>query len=172
MSYLKKNAKLRIKIVKRLQDVFFATISAFAGLLHIDSVNDIIKMMISTNIILGWRSMMIDMAAISWVIFSHDAFVSQETFANKLCRGILAAKSEMNLDMRWDYLDVTGRTTDNLERLGWGQSQNPRLTMVSSSLNWINVFDPFCFATRCYNRSLYAMNHQNYTKSCIPRLLY
>ena len=99
--------------------------------------------MISTNIILGWRSMMIDMAAISWVIFSHDAFVSQETFANKLCRGILAAKSEMNLDMRWDYLDVTGRTTDNLERLGWGQSQNPRLAMVSSSLNWINVFDPF-----------------------------
>ena len=47
---------------------------------------------------------MIDMAEISWVIFSHDAFVSQETFANKLCSGILAAKSEMNLDMSWDYL--------------------------------------------------------------------
>ena len=69
---------------------------------------------------------MIDMAEISWVIFSHDAFVSQETFANKLCSGILAAKSEMNLDMSWDYLDVTVRTTDYSERLGWEQSQNPQ----------------------------------------------
>ena len=79
------------------------------------------------------------------LFFSHDAFVSQKTFANKLCSGILAAKSQMNLDMRWDYLDATVRTTDNLERLGWGQSQNPQLAIVSSSLNWINVFDPFCF---------------------------
>ena len=110
------------------------------------------------------------MAAISWIIFSRDAFVSQETFANKLCSGILAAKSEMNLDMRWDYLDVTVHTTDNSERLGWGQSQNPQLVIVSSSWNWINVFDPFCFAARCYNRSLYVINHQNYTRSCIPRL--
>ena len=34
------------------------------------------------------------------LFFSHDAFVSQKTFPNKLCSGILAAKSEINLDMR------------------------------------------------------------------------
>ena len=85
------------------------------------------------------------MAAISWIIFSHDAFVSQETFANELCSGILAAKSEMNLDMRWDYLGVTVRTSNNLERVGWGQSQNPQLEIVSSSLNWINVFRSLLF---------------------------
>ena len=44
-------AKLRIKIVDPFEHL--ATVSAFAWLLQIDSVNDIIKTMISANIIIS-----------------------------------------------------------------------------------------------------------------------
>ena len=75
--FKKKTPNYALKFFTRL----LATISAFAWLLHIDSVNDIIKIMISTNIILGWLSMMIDTAAISWVIF----FAWRVRFTGNVC---------------------------------------------------------------------------------------
>ena len=51
--FKKKTPSYASKLFSLYKTFFFATISAFAGLLHIDSVNDIIKIMISTNIILG-----------------------------------------------------------------------------------------------------------------------
>ena len=58
------------------------------------------------------------MAAVSWLILSHYAFVSQETLSYQLCNGRLTAKSVINLDMRWDYLHVTVNTI-NIKRMGW-----------------------------------------------------
>ena len=107
--------------------------------------NHIIKVMISTNINLGWPSLMKDCDCNYSNYFFASRVLSQETFANELCLGILAAKSEIKLDMRWDYLSATVRTTDNLQRVGWGQSQNPQLAIVSASLNWINIFRSLLF---------------------------
>ena len=66
--------------------------------------NHIIKAMISTNINLGWLSLMKDCDC-----------------------------------------NYSNHTTGNLERVGWGQSQNPQLAIVSASLNWINVFRSLLF---------------------------
>ena len=84
-------------------------------------------------------------------LLSHYAFVSQETLSNQLCSGRLTAKSVIDLDMRWDYLHVTVRTT-KIKRTGWVETKSKHLACNSIFVfEFKTCFRSFCFATRCYD---------------------